>query len=155
MGRAIQLEPGIWYAGLKRPLLVSRSMVETLLRDALPPPAAAGVQQFQWHEREAEFPPFDPHHAPDYRDDWDEWFSVEYRGDQYPMLVPDALAWVVGVPDRPQPQQQAPLPPMGPPPPPPAPSSSAPSPPTEEQSGAGGGFGLLLLFLLLSMKRNG
>lgn len=144
--RNIVLLSGMYYAGLKRPALATRGMVEAAIQTAIVPQSLGRgtpiIRNFVWHERAKEAPPIDPTADPNYSDDWTEWFSVEYvSADPHKPLtfnVPDAMAWILAIPGVTQPHAGQPLPAPPAPPAPPDPTDPQPGqyPPTWAQPGS-------------------
>jgi len=91
---AVQLAPGVLFAGLNRPPLFTQWMFEQQLRMAVPMDVSAHLKDFRWYPRQQP-PPVDPRRDPRYKDDWSEWFSVTYDGAPTTISVPDVLAWLV------------------------------------------------------------
>lgn len=172
--KTLLLLKGPYFAGIQRPVLVPRGMVESAVQAALVPQHAGRaptprIGNFVWHERDSGvLPPVNPKRDPDYSDAWNEWVSFDYDGAELTFEAPDALAWLVTSSDRqpwelkPQPRApkrrapKAPFPGKTVPPTWALPGSQPVPPlepisvPTFDLSGAG----WLLLLLLLSRRRS-
>lgn len=131
----IVLKSGTWLAGLTRPFLASRSAVEAAIQAALVPQSLGRgtptISKFDWHERKQQQPPVNPRLDPGYRDDWDEWFSVDYQGPELSFLVPESLSWLLSLEGA---------------------AANKPPAPAPAPAGDGNGIALLLLLLLLSKR---
>lgn len=60
--------------------------------------SALGFGSIEWHDRDTDAPPVDPHGDPSYSDDWDEWASAIYIGQPGQIQLPARPAWIVEAP---------------------------------------------------------
>jgi len=97
MAMTLQVLPGTYYVGLKRPSMffirASRSRIDEEL-------GKLGFRNIKWHDRGPDAPPVNPRSYPAYRDSWDEWVSAEVdsaRIVQLPSAAADAIGWIVGM----------------------------------------------------------
>jgi hypothetical protein len=139
----VKLYQGLWFAGVTRPSLITRDLFERGLRLALPIAVAPSVGAFRWYTRD-QTPPVDPHKDPNYRDDWNEWFSVEFRGKDATVTVPNTLSWLQGMAGDPNT--------LRPDPKPPAPALPAPATPPAASSADTGSLVALLLLLYFATR---
>lgn len=99
--KTLLLIKGPYFAGIARPMLVPRGMVESMVQAALVPQhagraATPKIGNFVWHVRDSGvLPPVNPKRDPAYSDDWNEWVSFDYDGSDLTFQAPDALAWLV------------------------------------------------------------
>lgn len=139
--RTVTMRTGHYFAGLNRPLLVPRGMVESAVKAALQTESAGRgtptLSDFIWHTRdEGVWPPTNPQIDPSYSDDWNEWVEFTYQaskqGQALSFTIPDSIAWLVAQPGVKQPFEQEPAAP----PPAPAPQNPPQYPPTWAQPGS-------------------
>lgn len=93
MSISITLVPGRYYAGINRPFYVSQGMVSSAMKDA-------GFTNLAWHDRDKGPPPVNPKLDPGYKDNWDEWISVDMPTNKV-VELPGRPSWIVAAPSAP------------------------------------------------------
>ncbi len=105
--RSILLQPGTWYAGIRKPWFVPESVIDSALQKE-------GLSSIAFHKRDESLPSMvHPRNDPRYSDDWDTWISAEYHGAQRQLTIDhyDFVAWMLVIADKPPPAPAKPEPP--------------------------------------------
>lgn len=96
MTLTLQVLPGTYYVGLKRPSMLFITASRGRIDEEL---VKLGFRNIRWHDR-SEAPPVNPRSYPGYRDFWDEWVTAEVDAPRVvtlPSAAADAIGWIVGV----------------------------------------------------------